>query len=36
MAAWLGGLYEVHSQRLEGELAVRFRREVARFGTALP
>jgi len=35
-AYWHGGIYEVHSQRCDGELAVRFSREVARFGTALP
>ena len=35
-AYWLGGIYEVHSQRCDGEVAVRFSREVARFGTALP
>jgi len=36
MACWHGGIYEVHSQRCDGELAVRFSREVARFGSALP
>jgi len=36
MAYWHGGIYEVHSQRCDGELAVRFSREVARFGSALP
>jgi len=36
MACWHGGVYEVHSQRCDGELAVRFSREVARFGSALP
>jgi len=35
MAYWDGGIYEVHSQRCDGELAVRFCREVARFGSAL-
>jgi len=36
VAYWHGGIYEVHSQRCDGELAVRFSREVARFGSALP
>jgi len=36
MAFWHGGIHKVHSQRCDGELAVRFSREVARFGTALP
>jgi len=36
MAYWHGGIHKVHSQRCDGELAVRFSREVARFGTALP
>jgi len=36
MAYWHGGIHEVHSQRCDGELAVIFNREVARFGTALP
>jgi len=36
MAYWHGGIYEVHSQRCDGELAVRFSREVASYGTALP
>jgi len=36
MAYWHGGIYEMHSQRCDGELAVRFSREVARFGTTLP
>jgi len=36
MTYWHGGIYEVHSQRCDGELAVRFCREVARFGSALP
>jgi len=36
MAYWHGGIYEVHSQRSDGELAVRFSREVARFVLALP
>jgi len=35
MAYWHGGIHEVHSQRCDGELAVRFSRRVARFGTAL-
>jgi len=35
-AYWHGGIYEVHSQRCDGELAVRFNREVARYGSALP
>jgi len=30
------GIHEVHSQRCDGEFAVRYSREVARFGTALP
>ena len=29
MAYWHGGIYEVHSKRCDGELAVRFSREVA-------
>jgi len=36
MAYWHGGIGEVHSQRCDSELAVRFSREVARFGSALP
>jgi len=36
MAYWHGGIYEVHSQRCDGELAVRFSRKVARYGSALP
>jgi len=36
VAYWHGGIYEVHSQRCDGELAVHFSREVARYGTALP
>jgi len=36
MAYWHGGIYEVHSQRCDGDLAVRFSREVARYGSALP
>jgi len=36
MAYWHGGIYEVHSPRCDGELAVRFSREVARYGSALP
>jgi len=36
MAYWHGGIYEVHSQRCDGELAVRFSREVARYGSSLP
>jgi len=36
MAYWHGGIHEVHSQRCDGELDVRFSREVARLGTALP
>jgi len=36
MAYWHGGVHEAHSQRCDDELAVRFSREVARFGTALP
>jgi len=36
MAYWHGGIYEVHSQRCDGKLAVHFSREVARFGSALP
>jgi len=36
MAYWHGGIHEVHSQRCDGELAVRFSRGMVRFGTALP
>jgi len=36
MAFWHDGIPEVHSLRCNGELAVRFSREVARFGSALP
>ena len=36
MAYQHGGIYEVHSQRCDGELVVRFIREVARYGSALP
>ena len=36
MAYWNGGIYDVHSQRCDGKLAVRLSGEVARFGTALP
>ena len=36
MAYWHGGIHEVHSQLCDSELAVRFSREVALFGTALP
>jgi len=36
VAYWHVGIYEVHSQRCDGELAVRFSREVARYGSVLP
>jgi len=36
MAYWHGGIYEMHTQWCDRELAVRFSREVARFGMALP
>jgi len=36
MAYWHGGIYEVHSQRCDGELAIRFSQEEARFGSELP
>ena len=36
MAYWHGGIHEVQSQRCDGELAVRFSREVACYGSALP
>jgi len=36
MAYRHGGIYEVHSQPCDGELAVRFSREVARYGSELP
>jgi len=35
MAYWHCGIHEVRSQRCDGELAVHFSREAARFGTAL-
>jgi len=36
MAYWHGGIYEVQSQRCDGEFAVRFSQEVERFRSALP
>ena len=36
MAYWHGGICELHTQWCDGKLAVRFSREVARFGMALP
>jgi len=36
IAYWHGGIYEVLTQQCDGEMAVRFSREVARFGSTLP